>query len=117
MLKPRRLKSPATRASTPALFSTSTERMWWRGNAPCPPGNEVSCAGVTSRTRRSGCTTMSSLEEPAATIGNTFSKASVRKSTTTGRSSMEFAFSMAGPTSSGVSARMPTHPIASAHFT
>jgi hypothetical protein len=60
---------------------------------------------------------MSSLDEPAATIGYTFSKASVRKSTTTGRSSMELAFSMAGPTSSGVSARMPTHPMASAHFT
>ncbi len=60
---------------------------------------------------------MSSLDEPAATMGKTFSKASVRKSTTTGRSSMEFAFSMAGPTSSGDSARMPTQPMASAHMT
>jgi hypothetical protein len=57
------------------------------------------------------------LDWPAATMGNTFSNASVRKSTTTGLSSMELAFSMAGPTSSGDSARMPTHPMASAHFT
>ena len=60
---------------------------------------------------------MASLEAPAGTIGNTFSKASVRKSITTGRSSMPLAFSMAGATSSGVSARMPTQPMASAHFT
>ena len=60
---------------------------------------------------------MASLDCPAGTIGNTFSKASVRKSTTTGRSSMALAFSIAGPTSSGDSARMPTHPMASAHFT
>jgi hypothetical protein len=36
---------------------------------------------------------------------------------TTGRSSISFAFSIVGTTSSGVSARRPTHPIASAHFT
>src|SRR3954452_2423620 len=30
MLNPRRANSDDTRASTPALFSTSTERMWWR---------------------------------------------------------------------------------------
>ncbi len=28
MLKPRRLNSPATRASTPGLFSTSTDSVW-----------------------------------------------------------------------------------------
>ena len=93
-----------------------------RAPAPAALGSAASdaCsvpAGVIGRASWSGCTTMSSLEAPAGTIGNTFSKASVRKSTTTGRSSMEFAFSMAGPTSSGVSARMPTHPMASAHFT
>src|SRR6185437_2532301 len=60
----------------------------------------------------SGWTTMSSLDAPAGTIGKTFSRASVRKSTTTGRSSTLLAFSMAGATSSGDSARMPTHPMA-----
>src|SRR3954468_18137424 len=30
MLNPRRANSDDTRARTPALFSTSTERMWWR---------------------------------------------------------------------------------------
>ena len=54
---------------------------------------------------------------PAGTIGNTFSSASVRNSTTTGRSLIEFAFSIAGSTSSGDSTRMPTQPIASAHLT
>ena len=43
---------------------------------------------------------MSSLEAPAGTMGYTFSKASVRKSMTTGRSSIPLAFSMAGATSS-----------------
>src|SRR3984957_9687153 len=65
----------------------------------------------------SGWTTMASLEAPAGTIGNTFSKASVRKSMTTGRSSIWFALSMAGATSSGDSTRSPTHPMASAHST
>ncbi len=60
---------------------------------------------------------MSSLEEPAATMGNTFSKASVRKSMTTGRSSTLLALSMADATSSVDSTRMPTHPMASAHPT
>ena len=54
---------------------------------------------------------------PAGTIGNTFSPASTRKSTTTGRSSIALALSMAGWTSSGDSTRMPTQPMASAHFT
>jgi hypothetical protein len=60
---------------------------------------------------------MSSFEWPAATIGYTFSDESVRKSMTTGRSSIELAFSMAGRTSSGCSTRSPTQPMASAHFT
>src|SRR4051795_4607835 len=59
----------------------------------------------------------SSLPMPAGTIGNTFSRASTRKSTTTGRSSIELALSIAGCTSSGESTRMPTQPIASAHLT
>src|ERR671920_773874 len=54
-----------------------------------------------------------SLPIPAGTIGNTFSRASTRKSTTTGRSSIELALSIAGCTSSGLSTRMPTQPIAS----
>src|SRR4051794_36254826 len=59
----------------------------------------------------------SSLPMPAGTIGKTFSRALTRKSTTTGRSSIELALSMAGCTSSGESTRMPTQPIASAHLT
>ena len=59
----------------------------------------------------------SSLLKPAGTIGKTFSEASVRNSMTTLRSVIEFAFSMAGPTSSGDSTRMPTQPIDSAHIT
>ena len=43
-----------------------------------------------------GAATMSSFDAPAGTIGNTFSRASVRKSMTTGRSSIALAFSMAG---------------------
>ena len=35
---------------------------------------------------------------------------------TTGRSSISFAFSMAGSTSSGDSTRMPMQPMASAHI-
>ena len=34
MLYPRRENSPATRASTPALFSTRTVSVWWRLSAP-----------------------------------------------------------------------------------
>ena len=33
MLKPRRANSPATRASTPGRFWTSTDRMWWSRSA------------------------------------------------------------------------------------
>ena len=60
---------------------------------------------------------MSSLLWPAGTIGKTFSPESTRNSTTTGRSLIALAFSMAGSTSSGYSTRMPTQPIASAHLT
>ena len=40
-----------------------------------------------------------------------------RYSSTTGRSSISLALSMAGPTSSGDSTRMATQPMASAHLT
>ena len=39
---------------------------------------------------------MSSFDAPAGTIGYTFSRQSVRKSITTGRSSISFAFSIVG---------------------
>ena len=52
-----------------------------------------------------------------ATIGKTFSWESVRKSMTTGRSSMALALSITGPTSAACSTRKATHPMASAHFT
>src|SRR6185369_16171109 len=65
----------------------------------------------------SGPRMMLSLDPPAGTIGYTFSRQSVRKSITTGRSSTSFAFSIVVTTSSAVSTRMPTQPIASAHFT
>jgi hypothetical protein len=60
---------------------------------------------------------MSSFDWPAGTIGKTFSLASTRNSTTTGRSSISLALSMAGCTSSGDSTRMPMQPMASAHWT
>ena len=60
---------------------------------------------------------MSSLLAPAATIGKTFSSASVRKSMTTGTSLIEFAWSMTSCISLSVRARRPTQPMASAHFT
>src|SRR5262249_44714214 len=65
----------------------------------------------------SGPRMLSSFDVPAATIGYTFSRQSVRKSITTGRSSISLAFSIVATTSSALSTRMPTHPIASAHFT
>src|SRR5687768_8221308 len=34
MLKPRRANRLATRASTPALFSTRTTSVWWRASVP-----------------------------------------------------------------------------------
>ena len=34
MLYPRRANRPATRASTPGLFSTRTVRVWWRWSTP-----------------------------------------------------------------------------------
>ena len=46
-----------------------------------------------------------------------FSRESVRKSTTTGRSSMALALSMTGPTSAWCSTRKATQPMASAHLT
>ena len=69
----------------------------------------ILASGLDSRAYR--------LDWPAGTIGNTFSSESVRNSTTTVRSLIEFAFSIAGSTSSGDSTRMPTQPIASAHLT
>ena len=48
---------------------------------------------------------------------NIFSLEAVRNSTTTGRSSISFALSMVGWTSSGDSHRKATQPLASAHFT
>src|SRR5262249_4866665 len=69
---------------------------------PCRPGRGLRRRGDGHRGRPSwlGWTTMSSLDAPAGTIGKTCSIESVRKSTTTGRSSIEFAFSITGTTSS-----------------
>src|SRR3954471_21406682 len=58
----------------------------------------------------SGPRMMSSFDVPAATIGNTPSRGSTRKSITTLRSSMAYAFSIVASTSSGVSTRSPTAP-------
>ena len=59
----------------------------------------------------------SSQEPPAGTIGNTISSGSMATSTTTGRSFADSAFSNVGDTSSGVVARKPCQPIASASLT
>ena len=75
------------------------------------------CDTSAVRSRCDGCTTMSSLGAPAGTIGKTCSIESVRKSITTGRSSMLFALSIAGVISSMLSTRIPTQPIEFAHPT
>src|SRR3546814_7368993 len=68
----------------------------------------------TKSSPRAGSVMMASLLSPAGTIGNTFSEESVRKSMTTGRSSISLAFWIADSTSSGESTRIPTQPMASA---
>jgi hypothetical protein len=60
---------------------------------------------------------MSSLDVPAATIGHTIASLPTVKSTTTGWSLMDIAFSMVESTSAFVSQRKPAHPNASASFT
>ena len=89
MLKPRRAKRPATRASTPALFSTRTERMWcWMSSWSC------SLDDVLRRGRgRRRCRRCWRRRRPSGTPSPS---ESVRKSMTTGRSSISLAFSMAG---------------------
>ena len=99
MLKPRRLKSPAIRASTPGLFSTRTERVWRL--------IESSWSNSGARLR---AYLMSSLLVPAATIGQTIASRWTRKSTTTGWSSMAIAFSIVASTESGESHARPTQP-------
>ena len=59
----------------------------------------------------------SSLEVPAATIGHTIASSWTMKSTTTGRSLIEFAFSITLSRSSGDSQRMATQPMASESLT
>ena len=60
---------------------------------------------------------MSSLLVPAATIGHTMASLPTVKSTTTGWSSMDMAFSIVESTSSAVSQRRPMQPRASASLT
>src|SRR4029453_19167989 len=74
--------------------------------------SEGSVVGVAD----SGPRMMSSFDAPAGTIGKTISLGSTRKSITTLRSSTEYAFSITASTSSGLSARRPTAPYASASF-
>src|SRR5690606_5378973 len=50
MLNPRRANRLATRASTPALFSTSTTSVWWRTSVPGTViGGLLSGRGATGR--------------------------------------------------------------------
>src|SRR6185312_2107616 len=107
MLKPRRLNSAETRARTPALFSTRTESVWRVIVSP-----QTWSAPKTGRTSRAAM--MSSLLDPAATIGQTWASCPTTKSITTGASSIAMAFSITASTSSLVSHRRPTQPIASA---
>ena len=60
---------------------------------------------------------MSSLLVPAATIGHTIASLPTMKSTTTGSSSIDIAFSIVASTSALVSQRSPTQPSASASLT
>src|SRR3954451_21889843 len=69
-------------------------------------------APKTGRTSRAAM--MSSLLDPAATIGQTWASWPTTKSMTTGASSIAMAFSITASTSSLVSHRRPTQPMASA---
>ena len=60
---------------------------------------------------------MSSFDVPAATIGHTIASLPTTKSITTGASLIAIAFSIVASTSSAVSQRSPTQPIASASST
>ncbi len=74
-------------------------------------------AGSFARFRPSGPVMISSFDAPAGTMGKHISRESTRKSITTLRSVIDSAFSITASTSSGCSARRPTHPYASASFT
>src|SRR6476620_5042640 len=74
MLNPRRLNSPATRASTPGLFSTRTDRVCL----------VIAHPSLSKTGRMPRAAMMSSLLVPAATIGQTIASLPTVKSTTTG---------------------------------
>src|SRR5262245_35996524 len=74
-------------------------------------------AGSSTGRSPSGPVMMSSLLAPAGTIGKHISFESTRKSMTTLRSAIDSALSITASTSSGCSARRPTHPYASASLT
>ena len=104
MLKPRRENRPETRASTPGLFSTSTESVCCSSCA----SSWTAAAHVrwvrdsSSPSNRAGCAAAMiwSLPVPAGTIGHTCASCPTTKSMTTGRSLIAIAFSIARSTSS-----------------
>ena len=74
MLKPRREKSPATRASTPGLFSTWIERMCLRplscpGTSQVLESHQIGGPGLHQRSTNPGASTMSRAGLPGAIIG------------------------------------------------
>src|SRR5690606_38849697 len=92
----------ASEDAGPVLHEDGEDVVVQRGTVRVESGHD----GGSSQASRSridcwvGWTSRSSLANPAGTIGKTFSLASVRNSMTTVRSLIEFAFSIAGPTSS-----------------
>ena len=118
MLKPSTAEQPGHPGQDAGLVLDQTDKTWWRGTRGLAALEGLRWGGRHRRAAWSGASDhSSSLYAPAGTMASTFSKVSGAVVHYTGRSSMAFAFSITGPTSSGDSAAMPTQPIASAHFT
>ena len=83
MLKPRRANSEVTRVSTPGLFSTSTDSVWliYSHTSSSKSSSSISDTGHPGTPP-----SISSIEPPGATIGNTHSSRDTRTSTSAGPS-------------------------------
>ncbi|CAM5513620.1 hypothetical protein SANTM175S_00991 [Streptomyces antimycoticus] len=104
MLKPRRENRAAIRARMPGVFSTRTESVCLDMISSVSLAESSSLSPKSGRTSRAAM--ISSLEVPAATIGQTIASSWTMKSTRTGRSLTEFASSMTLSRSAGSSQRI-----------
>ena len=83
MLNPRRANSDVTRVSTPGLFSTSTDSVWLH---LLPHLLKRSSSSISDTGHPGTPPSISSIEPPGATIGNTHSSRATRTSTIAGPS-------------------------------